>query len=210
MKKRYFQKAGVDICSAKSMFNFINEHFTYWTMNSWNRLESIANNVKLYNLGLDGDWCVALDFLNDEHDIGGLQAQIEDLVWEWEHDHPGYSLGFNGRSAGYLVIYNYNKKEGTVNFRNILPDWLTGFDTYEEWKEYILEYYAYSIQEMIPALREYVELIRSFDKLCDQLREVVNIYSTLDYEAEKKAYEMERLSELNYNVGKLLEEYCNG
>jgi len=209
MKKRYFQKSGVDICSAKSMFEFINGHFTYWTMNSWNRLKSIANNVKLYNLGLDGDWCVALDFLYDEHDIGGLQAIMHDLIWEWEQDHPGYSLGFNGRSGGYLVIYNHNAREHTVNFRNILPDWLTGFDTYEEWKEYVLEYCVYSVKDLIPELRSYVELIRSFDKLCDQLRTVVNTYSTADYEAEKAAYEAEMLAELNYNLEKLNKEYAN-
>ena len=188
MKKRHFQKSGVDICSTKSMFEFINEHFRYWTMNSWNRLESIANKVKLYELGLDGDWCTVLDYLNDEHDIGGLQCEIEELVWQWEHDHPGYSLGFNGRSAGYLVIYNHNKKEGTVNFRSILPDWLEGFDTYEEWKEYVKEYCVYSVKDLIPELRNYVELIRSFDKLCDQLRDIVNEYSKMDYEADRLAY----------------------
>ena len=189
--KKHFYKTGVDICSAKSMFNFINNHFRYDTMNSWNNLKSIANNVKLYNLNLDGNWCTALDYINDEHDVGGLQSEIRDLIWQWEYDHPGYSLGFNGRSAGYLVIYNHNKKEGTVNFRSILPDWLEGFDTYEDWKEYAVVYLVYNIKDLIPQLREYVDLIRSFDRLCDELRDLVNEYSKLDYEAEKKAAEAE-------------------
>ena len=63
MKKRLFQKTGVDICSAKSMFNFINEHYQYYTLNSWNNLKSIANNVKLYNLELEGDWGTACSYL---------------------------------------------------------------------------------------------------------------------------------------------------
>ena len=45
----------------KEMFEFLKEHFTYNTMNSWNGLESIANNVKVYNLGLEGDCWKALD-----------------------------------------------------------------------------------------------------------------------------------------------------
>ena len=191
MKKRLFQKAGVDICSAKSMFNFINEHFTYYTMNSWNRLESIANNMKLYNLKLDGDWTTVLDYLYDEEDIGGIGFQIRDLIEEWEDNHPGYSLGFKWRSGGYLVIYNHDKKNGTVNFRNILPDDLTGFDTYEDFKETIKDYYGWNVKDMIPELREYTELIRDFDKLCDDLRDLANEYSKLDYQAEKLAAEAE-------------------
>lgn len=190
MKKNHYYKTGVDICSAKSMFNFINEHFRYWTMNSWNRLESIANNVKLYNLGLDGDWCVASAYIWDENDIGDLQAEISSRIYSWEREHPGYSLGFNGRSDGYLVMYNKDR-EGRVNCRSILPDWLEGFDTYEDWKEYVLEYCAYSIKDMVPSLREYTEVIRSFDKLCDELRDLVNEYSKMDYEADRLAYESE-------------------
>ena len=194
MKKNHFYKTGVDICSVKSMFEFINNHFKYWTMNSWNRLESIANNVKLYNLGLDGDWGTALDFLNDENDCGDLQYQLRELVRDWERKHPGYAIGFNGRSDGYLVIYNHDKERGTVNFRNILPDYLTGFDTYEEWKESIKDsWYGGKdyVNNYTRELREYTELIRDFDRLCDDMRDVVNEYSKMDYEAQKLAYEAE-------------------
>ena len=190
MKKKLFQKTGVDICSAKSMFNFINEHYTYYTLSSWNQLQSIAHNVKLYNLKLDGDWCTALAYLEDENDIGDLQFEIHERILDWEKDNPGYTLGFNGRSGGYLVIYN-KEHNNRVNFRNILPEWLTGFDSYKDWKEYILEYYAYSVKDMIPELREYVQVIRNFDKFCDELRELVNEYSKMDYEADKKAFNAE-------------------
>lgn len=190
MKKNHYYKTGVDICSAKSMFNFINNHFKYWTMSSWNRLQSIANNVKLYTLGLDGDWCVASSYLWDEQDCGDLQFEISQRISDWERDHPGYSLGFNGRSDGYLVMYNKDR-DGRVNFRSILPDWLDGFDTYEEWKEYAKEYCVYNIKDLVPELRNYVEVIRSFDKFCDELRELVNEYSKMDYEADKKAFEEE-------------------
>ena len=191
MKTKLFQKAGVDICNPKSMFEFINNHFTYYTLNSWNGLQSIANNMKLYNLGLEGDWTTVLDYLYDEEDIGGIGFQIRDLVDEWEANHPGYSLGWNGRSGGYLVIHNHDRRNGTVNFRNILPEDLTGFDNYEEFKETIKDYYGWNVKDMVPELREYTQLIRDFDKLCEDLRDLANEYSTLDYEAEKLAAEAE-------------------
>ncbi len=33
-------------------FNYVKNHYKYYTLNSWNGLCSIANNVKIYNLGL--------------------------------------------------------------------------------------------------------------------------------------------------------------
>ena len=190
MKNNYYYKAGVDVCSAKSMFNFINNHFRYDTMNSWNLVKSIANNVKLYNLGLDGDWGVALNFLVDEYDCGGLQYKIREMISDWEADHPKCYLGFNGRSDGYLVMYN-REKDNRINFRSILPNWLEGFNNYEDWKDYAKEYLVDNIKDIIPSLREYTELIRSFDKLCDDIRDLVNEYSKMDYEAQKKASELE-------------------
>lgn len=175
MKKRKFYKTGVKISSAKSMFNFINNHFTYWTMNSRNRLKSIANNVKLYNLDLDGDWIKVADYLNDEYDDSGLQTDIRDMIDNWEYEHIGYCLGFNGRSGGYLVIYN-KQRNNIVNFRNILPEHLTDFNSYDEWKEYIKENCS-TVKDVMYELREYTKLIRDFDRLCDDLRDLVNEYS---------------------------------
>lgn len=191
MKTKLFQKTGVDICSPKSMFEFINNHFTYYTLNSWNGLQSIANNMKLYNLKLEGDWTTVLDYLYDEEDIGGIGFQIRDLVDEWEANHPGYSLGWNGRSGGYLVIYNHDRYNGTVNFRNILPEDLTGYNSYEDFKEMIKGWYGWNVKDMIPELREYTKLIQDFDKLCEDLRDLANEYSKLNYEAEKLAAEAE-------------------
>lgn len=184
--KKLFQKTGVDICSAKSMFNFINEHYTYFTLNSWNQLQSIAHNVKLYNLKLEGDWCVAMDYLFSENDIGDLQFEIHMMIKDWEADHPGYLLGFNGRTSGYLVMYNKD------NNRSIVPDCLLGYDTYEEWKQSVKEsWYGECVKDYLPTLRETTQLIQSFDKLCDEIRELVNVYSKMDYQADVKAFNEE-------------------
>jgi len=181
-----FYKKGIDITNAKSMFNFINEHYTYWTLNSWNGLSSIANNVKLYNLKLDGDWGTACNYIFDECDIGGIQWQFHDMISDWEADHPGYRICWNGRSDGYLVLMSEQ------NNCNIIPEVLRGYDSYEDWKQSVKEsWYGETVKDYIPMLREYTELIRSFDRLCDELRDITNAYSQMDYEAEVKAMEAE-------------------
>lgn len=182
-----FYQKGINLSNAKQMFEFITGHFTYDTMNSWNRLESIANNVKLYNLHLDGDWSNAMGYLFDEYDIGGLQEEISDMIKDWEYWHPGYSLGFNGRSGGYLVIYN-KEKDGRVNFRNILPDFLQD-DNYENFKEDCKEYYG-GVKARLSDLRFYTELIRDFDKLCDDMTKLVSKYSLMDYQEDRKQFDL--------------------
>ena len=63
-----FYKTGVDITKEKSMWHFLKNHFTYSTMNSWNGMKSIAHNVKLYNLKLDGDVLNIPLFMADQAD----------------------------------------------------------------------------------------------------------------------------------------------
>ena len=172
-----FKKTGVDVTKAKSMFDYINNHYKYWTLNSWNTLKSIANNVKLYNLALDGNYDVALKYLCDPSDVGGLQAEIYDMIKFWEEDHPGYAIGFNGRSSGYLVLYNAN------NNLSVVPHCLEGYDSYDEWKRSIRE----NVKDYLRTLKDTTRLIQSFDRLCDQLRDLVNEYSKMDYSADKAA-----------------------
>ena len=47
----FFEKQ-VDLTDRKAMIRFLKEHVRYFTMNSWNRSTSYANNVKFYKLGL--------------------------------------------------------------------------------------------------------------------------------------------------------------
>jgi hypothetical protein len=186
MKKNHFYKTGVDITKAKSMFDYINGHFTYFTLNSWNQLRSIANNVKLHNLNLDGDWSTALGYVLSQNDVGDLQFQINEMIKDWEAEHPGYLVGFNGHSLGYLVMYNKD------NNRSIVPDSLLGYDTYEEWKESIRDsWYHECVKDYMPTLRETTKLIQSFDRLCDDIRELVNTYSKMDYQESVKAFNEE-------------------
>lgn len=164
-----FYTKGVDITKDKSMFNFIAGHPTYYTMNSWNRTRSIAHNVKLYNLGLEGDWAVALAHLES-----GEYDTINWMIQEWEREHPGYTVGFNGRSGGYLVLYN---RAGSCS---VIPDTLD-YETYEDYKADMRDYYG-SVKANRDELIEFVRLVQAFDRLCDEIREFVNDLSKLSYE----------------------------
>ena len=172
MTKNYFYKTGLDVTNDKQMFEFLKNHFMYDTMNSWNGLKSIANNVKVHNLNLDGDCWVALNLLQLD-DYFTINMMIED----WKYEHKGYRLGFNGRSGGYLVLCNIG------NNCNILPDLITD-NNYDEFKEDCKEYYG-GVKYYRPLLKEYVKLVQDFDKLCDELREYVNALSITNYELDE-------------------------
>ena len=164
-----FYKTGVDITNDKQMFNFIAQHPTYYTGNSWNRTRSIAHNVKLYKLGLDGDWARALAHLES-----GEYDTINWMIQDWEREHPGYSVSFNGRNSGYLVLYN---KE---NYRSVIPDDLD-YETYEDYKADMRDWCG-SVKANRYKLVEFVRLVQAFDRLCDEIREFVNDLSKLSYE----------------------------
>lgn len=184
-----FYKTGVDISNTKSMWQFLKNHFTYWIMNSWNRQQSIAHNVKLYNLKLEGDYSVAMRYLLDEADCAGLQLSINDEIKAFEEKYPWTRVFFNGRSGGYLVL---STKDRTGS---ILPDCVTEFETYKDFKEEVRSgWNGYKVSDFNRELRDTVEIVRDFDKLCDGLRDIVNKYSLRSFEADKLAEAVERFN----------------
>lgn len=185
-----FYKTGVDIANTKSMWNFLHEHDTYHTMNAWNRCKSVAHNVKLYNLNLDGDWTVAMRYLFDEADSGCLQMNIDDAIAEFEEMNPHYRVFFNGRSGGYIVL-GYDDNNGSV-----LPECVTDYDSYEDFKEDIkASYNGYNVTDFYRELREAVEIVREFDKLCDRLRDIVNDYSKRSFDVDKLESALNRFND---------------
>ena len=168
----------------KEMFEFLKEHFKYSTMNYWNNLWSIANNVKIYKLGLD--WEI-LDILQVDNYFT-LNTMIED----WEIMHPGYEVGFNGRSCGYLVLCNNN------NNSSVLDYYVDTNDNYEDFKEDIQNNYG-GLKWYKDTLREQVELVQDFDKLCDDLLEeckyMLKNYKIVEKERQitQKYYELEEM-----------------
>jgi hypothetical protein len=172
--QNFFYKTGIDITNAKQMWNFLKDHYTYYTMNSWNGLNSVANCVKIYKLGLTGNIYQALAFLESDD-----YFEVNDLIHFWEHEHKGYKAYFNGRSGGYLVLYNDD------NNSSVLPDWITDYDTYEDFKTDYLQYNGWRVKDFLRELREYTQLVQDFDKLCDELRLYVQELANSDFKAEK-------------------------
>lgn len=176
-----FYIKGIDITNDKQMFEFINNHFRYYTANSWNRGRSIAHNVKIYNLGLSGDHWTALTFLQDD-DYFVVNMMIED----WETEHRGYKVGFNGRSGGYLVLYN-------AAGGSAIPDTLD-YDNYEDYKADMRDYYG-SVKANRNELRDFVKVVQDFDKLCDQIRDYVDDLSNRNFMIEAMRESVERFNE---------------
>lgn len=155
----YYKK--VDYNSNKAMFEFLAGHFTYSTLNSWNGLRSIAHNVKVYNLPDIDSW-EALQALEEDQYLSINQA-IED----WEADHPGYRVGFNGRSGGYLVLYNDHNNGHCFDNENSSPCHFE-LDEYDNWKQAVKEEWG-SLKAFKSELEYEVKLVQEFDQLCDDL-----------------------------------------
>ena len=178
----------VDICSTKSMWTFLKEHFTYSIHNSWNHGRSIAHNVKVHRLNLEGDWTVVMRYLFDDADSGCLQIYIEDEIREFEEKNPYYEVFFNGRSGGYLVLV---EKQG---HKTVLPECVAGYDDYEEFKN-DCKYYNENVSDHNRELRDAVEIVREFDKLCDRLRDLVNEFSKRSFDSDKLENALERFDD---------------
>lgn len=178
MTKTFFKK--VDKRSKQGMIDFLNEHLTYYTMNSWNRSTSYANNVKIYNLGLDEDIEEKLyKYVDEEVEIYELDYILremkESFAREW-----GYYPGFNGRSGGYIVLYNTCLVDGKRETYPGRPFPTVLDDNYED--------------IILSELREEVELVQAFDKWVDELlQKIVDYLSTIEIIEETYTIERTRL-----------------
>lgn len=102
-----FWKA-VDTRSRQKMKKFLAEHFRYDTMRGWNRSTSYACNMKIYNLDVPGE---VKDRLYEMLDCQDVYDNINDLIDDFNAEHGfAWQAAFNGRSGGYLVLYQGGSK----------------------------------------------------------------------------------------------------
>ena len=99
-------KTKVDLRSRKAMIEFLTNHFRYYTMNSWNGRSSYANNVKYYNLDLNKEQQDKFFEMLSMEDNEFFECYMEPLIEGFRED-TGYTVGVNGRSGGYLVVYDF-------------------------------------------------------------------------------------------------------
>ena len=156
----------------ESKFEYIKEHYTYDVMNSWNNLESIANNVKIWNLELTSEqidkFLELLDIDSDYiYDI--LNILIEDF-----EDVTGTQIFFNGSNGGHLVMIprfdEYRKWKNILDL--FFDDNIYCYETLKEFKKDSIDTaYGYTKEDINNKLEQCYYLLKSFDLLCDLLRE---------------------------------------
>jgi len=156
--------AKVDTRSRKTMVNYLAGHFRYSTMNSWNDCTSYAHNMKLYNLGLNKK---VQDRLWELIECEDFYHSINDTIADFDAVHRyGWQAGFNGRSGGYLVLYQGEYVDRQVR---CFPGRST--DQGEDFADWDMD-----------SLRERVKLVQEFDELAERvLREAA--YLAEHYEA---------------------------
>jgi len=153
-----FNTKTVDYTNRDEMIAFLTNHFRYSTMNSWNQMTSYANNVKLHNLGIPSDiYSKAFDFLYAE--CFDYNDDVDNLIYDFRAE-TGYTAGFNGRSGGYIVMYEteLDKKGRRVTM-------MRSIDQYEDFEDWETEDIA-----------ERVKLVQKFDQLCDDIRDLFIYY----------------------------------
>ena len=146
----------IDLSNKNDMVEFLAKHPRYWTMNGWNELSSYAQNVKLHNLRLPEDISEkAYDFIDAECET--YNEQLHMLLSEFTLE-TGYFADFNGRSGGYIVLYDSVREPDTGKLR-VSNASIDSDCTVEDFAE-----------RSMSNLRERVELVTRFDKLCDDIR----------------------------------------
>ena len=143
--RRFYQP--VDLRSRQEMAQYLTTHFRYPTLNSWNRSTSYACNLKITHLGLSPE---VVDKLFDMIQTQEFFDTMDECKWEFAAKHNYlWQAGMNGRSGGYLVLYQGEKhpRRGTDD----------GED-FEDWSMH--------------ALRERVKLVQELDQLADRMVEL--------------------------------------
>lgn len=108
-QNKYFQK--VNTRSRKAMVEFLENHFRYDTMNSWNNSTSYANKVKVSS-------CIPAEYQSKVYEMMEAEGFYDNLNWlledfDMQHDYR-FQVGFNGRSGGYIVLYEGFKEEKII------------------------------------------------------------------------------------------------
>ena len=179
-KSNNFFFNGLKERTIEQKYQYLKNHFNYDIMNSWNRLESIANNVKIYKLGLTNEQQNRF-FELCEIDGGFLDFQcgFNFIIEEFE-ELTKTDIFFNGRSGGYIVIVP--KFDNAKSWEHLLKYYgvedVFYFDTYKDFKEEQNHYTGSCNYSYKREIEEAYYIVKAFDKLCDILRD--SLIYTLD------------------------------
>ena len=187
---RLFSKR-VDKRSRAEMTAYLSGHFRYNTMNSWNRSTSYACNMKLYKLGLDQE---TEDKLWDMIQVPEFYERLNERIEDFNRQHNYlWQAGWNGRSGGYLVLYqggtkpsgyrSYCTKCGQKNYTSVAEtgNWC-GVCNEEARVDYIkppMQIFSFPGRDVdmdedfedwsLYELQQRTELVQEFDRLADDI-----------------------------------------
>lgn len=206
LNRRLFSKR-VDKRSRKEMIAYLENHFRYNTMNSWNRSTSYACNMKLYNLGLDRE---TEDKLWDLLDVPEFYERLHELIEDFNRQHNYlWQTGWNGRNNGYLVLYqggakpsgyrSYCTKCGQKNYTSVAETGkrcgVCNEETRVDFIKPPMRIFAYPGRSVdmdedfenwsLYALKQRTALVQEFDWLADNIvAEALYIAQTLSVEEQ--------------------------
>ena len=96
--------------SKKDMIEYLKSHYRYNTMNSWNGSTSYANNIKIHGGQLNLTKAER-DACYDMLDMPEAYDDFNEVIREFGRAHDfKWQIGSNGRSSGYLVLYQGESK----------------------------------------------------------------------------------------------------
>lgn len=89
--------------------HYLEEHYRYDTMNSWNQSTSYAHCIKVRALNLTSvqrDRCYEALAIDGSWEISGMLMILQAFDARWSHS---WQISSNGRSDGYLVLIHGGK-----------------------------------------------------------------------------------------------------
>jgi hypothetical protein len=177
----------------EAMTAFLQKHFRYNTMNSWNKSTSYANNIKLHNIDKPDD--IDSDTWWEMLGITEWQQKLNDLLEDFGRRHEWqWQAGINGRSGGYVVLYSGGIKPsgyksycthcGQKNYQDVPVGEIGTCGkcdakarvNFKETQMQVFTWPGKSIDEQkdfegwtLSQFRGRVELVQDFDRLCDNI-----------------------------------------
>ena len=190
---RHLFSQRVDKRSRAEMTAYLSGHFRYNTMNSWNRSTSYACNMKLYKLGLDRE---TEDKLWDMIQVPEFYERLNERIEDFNRQHNYlWQAGWNGRSGGYLVLYqggtkpsryrSYCTKCGQKNYTSVAETGnrcgVCNEETRIDFSKPPIQIFFYPGRDVdmgedfedwsLYELKQRTELVQEFDQLADDIVE---------------------------------------
>lgn len=205
-------RKGIDKNNREEMVAFLKGHYRYFTMRSWNRSTSYANDMKIYNLDLPHE---IKDKLYDMLDVDDVWFRLNLLKEDFAiaHNHQ-WQAGWNGRSGGYLVLYSGGRKKldyksrctscGQLNYKTVEESGCRcghcGNDMRVNLTSPVYQSYTTgkSIDEdenfedwSLEELQERVDVVMDFDRLCEDIVAEA-VYMAEECGVEEETYYVEK------------------